>query len=86
MSFVGLSLRLSRRVIYRCQNVESFLINSQSRSVHLSCRRLEKDNSEKEKEAREKLNQLLKDIKQSKDKKTDAELKGDQCLMEFRLF
>jgi hypothetical protein len=36
---------------------------------------LEKDSSDKEKEAREKLNQLLKDIKDSKAKKTQDELK-----------
>jgi hypothetical protein len=37
---------------------------------------LEKDSSDKEKEAREKLNQLLKDIKDSKAKKIQDELKG----------
>ena len=76
MSFVGLSLRLNRRVIFRSHKVETHFSNCHPRSVHLSCRLLEKDSSDKEKEAREKLNQLLKDIKDSKAKKTQDELKG----------
>jgi hypothetical protein len=48
----------------------------------LSSQLSDKDNSDKEKIAKEKLNQLLKDIKEAKAKRKDSEVKGkmSRCL------
>ena len=76
MSFISLSLRLNRRLIVRAKSVESNLLKCHSRTVHLSAQLSEKDSSDKEKVAREKLNQLLKDIKEAKSKRKEDEFKG----------
>ena len=76
MSLIGLSLRLNRGLIFRTKSIESSLSKCCSRSVHLSSRLSEKDGSEKEKVAKEKLNQLLKDIREAKSKRTENESKG----------
>ena len=76
MSFISLSLRLNRRLIVRAKSVESNLLKCHSRTVHLSAQLSEKESSDKEKVAREKLNQLLKDIKEAKSKRKEDEVKG----------
>ena len=78
MSFISLSLRLNRRLIVRAKSVESNLLKCHSRTVHLSAQLSEKDSSgsDEEKVAREKLNQLLKDIKEAKSKRKEDEIKG----------
>jgi hypothetical protein len=64
MSLVGLSLRASRRM---------FVGSNPFRGFHVSGRRFDNDNSDKAKEAKEKLNQLLKDIKESKLKRHEGQ-------------
>ena len=92
MSFISLSLRLNRRLIVRAKSVESNLLKCHSRTVHLSAQLSEKDSSgsDEEKVAREKLNQLLKDIKEAKSKRKEDEVKGKRIVikyvMQFRLF
>ena len=81
MSFISLSLRLNRRLIVRAKTVEPNLLKCHSRTVHLSAQLSEKDSSDKEKVAREKLNQLLKDIKEAKSKRNEDEVKGKRSVI-----
>ena len=72
MSFVGLSLRSTRVLGLRPTKI---LANS-CRTLQVSCRRLENDSGNsinKETEAKDKLAQLLKDIREAKAKKTETE-------------
>jgi hypothetical protein len=75
MSLVGLSsLRLNRRIFFQVNNVDRCLSKCRHRSISLSAKVFDKE--EKEKEAREKLNKLLRDIKEAKSKRTETEATG----------
>jgi hypothetical protein len=67
MSFVGLSLRVSRGIVFRPKP-----FYRQSKSIQVSCRRLDNDSSNRENEAKDKLAKLLKEIKESKAKEQAA--------------
>ena len=69
MSFVGLSLRSSRVIGLRPTQILSHC----SRTLQVSCSRFDNDSGKNENEAKDKLAQLLKDIREAKAKTATTE-------------